>query len=223
MPVLQASITGPLVTFATNLIDSFGLAGVALLNLLTGVIGVPGTEPTMLFAGFDVFRGDLSLAGIILAGTLGDVAGASIAYAIGYYGRQELLERQGSKLHVSPGGLNRARRWFDRWGAPVIFITRVLPLVRAPFPYAAGVAEMPFWRFLPLTALGSLIWIGGLGILGREVGSQWQSWRHHLEYVDYAGAVVLVAAVAYLIVRWMRARSRPEDLRAEPAVEAVPD
>jgi membrane protein DedA with SNARE-associated domain len=223
VPLLLASITGPLVTFATNLIDSLGLAGVALLTMITGVIGVPGTEPTMLFAGFDVFRGHLSLVGIIVAGTVGDVAGASIAYAIGYYGRQEVLERQGSKLHVSSSGLDRAHRWFDRWGAPVIFISRMLPLVRAAFPYAAGVAEMPYWRFLPLAALGSLIWISALGILGREVGSQWQSWRHHLEYVDYVGAAVLAAAVVYLIVRWMRARSRPEDREPGPPVDVVSD
>jgi membrane protein DedA with SNARE-associated domain len=216
-----ASITGPLVTFATNLIGDLGLAGVALLTLITGVVGVPGTEPTMLFAGFDVYQGTLSLPGIIAFGVIGDVAGASIAYAIGYYGRRELLERQGSRLHVSAGGLDRAHRWFDRWGSPVIFVSRMLPLIRAAFPYAAGVAEMSYWRFLALATLGSLIWISALGILGRAVGSNWQTWRHHLEYVDYVGAVVLVAAIVYLIVRARRGRT---DLPpAEPTADVVSD
>lgn len=220
----MASLTGPLVDFATNLIDSLGLAGVALLTLSSGVIGIPGTEPTMLFAGFDVFRGDLTLPGIIIAGVIGDVAGASIAYAIGYFGRRELLESHGSKLHVSAGGLDRAHRWFDRYGSPVIFVSRFLPLIRAVFPYAAGVARMPFLRFVTMATLGSIVWIGALGLLGREVGHQWQAWRHHLEYVDYVGAVILVAAVIYLIVRWRRARS--EAARAhkpEPAADVVAD
>ncbi|MGH2916683.1 MAG: DedA family protein [Solirubrobacteraceae bacterium] len=221
MPLLLASLTGPLVTFATHLIADLGLAGVALLTLMTGVIGVPGTEPTMLFAGFDVFRGQLSLPGIIIAGAVGDVLGACIAYAIGFYGRRELLDRQGSKLHVSSSGLDRAHRWFDRWGAPVIFVSRLLPFIRAAFPYAAGVAQMPFGRFLPLTALGSLIWIAALGVLGREVGSQWQSWRHHLEYVDYAGAVVLACALAYLIVRLIRGRRGGPP--PAPAADALSD
>ena len=82
----------------------------------------------MLFAGFDVFQGNLTLPGIIVAGVIGDVAGASIAYSIGYFGRRELLEPQGSKLHVSAGGLERAHRWFDRYGSPVIFVSRFLPL-----------------------------------------------------------------------------------------------
>ncbi|HZE06593.1 MAG TPA: DedA family protein [Solirubrobacteraceae bacterium] len=223
MPLLLASITGPLVNFATSLISSLGLVGVALMTLSTGVIGIPGTEPTMLFAGFDVFRGNLGMPGIIIAGTIGDVAGACIAYAIGYYGRRELLERQGSKLHVSSSGLDRAHRWFERWGTPVIFISRLLPFIRAAFPYAAGVAEMPFWRFFPLTVLGSLIWISALGTLGREVGSQWQSWRHHLEYVDYLGAAVLVALIVYGIVRWRRSRVTPGGTEPGPAVDALSD
>ena len=160
----------------------------------------------MLFAGFDVFQGNLSLPGIIVAGVVGDMAGASIAYSIGYYGSQELLERQGSKLHVSASGIDRAHRGFERYGSPVIFVSRLLPFIRAAFPYAAGVAKMPFGRFFAFATLGSIVWIGGLGVLGRAVGSNWQTWRHHLEYVDYVGAALLVIAIAYLIVRITRSR-----------------
>ena len=59
-----------------------------------------------------------------------------------------------------------------------------------------------------LATLGSIIWIGGLGVLGREVGSNWQSWRNHLEYADYAVLAILVLAIAYLILR--RVRPRPK-------------
>lgn len=219
MLLTLASLTEPLVSLATHLIGSIGLAGVALLTLTSGVIGLPGTEPTMLFAGFNVFQGNLTLPGIITAGVVGDVAGASIAYSIGYYGRRELLERQGAKLHMSPARLDRAHGWFERYGSPVIFVSRLLPVVRAAFPYAAGVAEMPFWRFASLATLGSIVWIGGLGVLGRAVGSQWQTWRHHLEYVDYVGAAVLVAAIVYLIVR----RRSDRNGSGEPAADVVSD
>jgi len=215
-----ASLTEPLVRLATQLVGSLGLGGVALLTLTSGVIGLPGTEPTMLFAGFDVFQGTLTLPGIVAAGVVGDVAGASIAYSIGYYGRRDLFERQGSKLHMSPARLNRAHGWFARYGAPVIFVSRFLPVVRAAFPYAAGVARMPFGRFVSLAALGSLVWIGGLGVLGREVGRSWPSWRHHLEYVDYAGAAVLVCAIVYFLVR--RARPDRKD-SGDRAADVVPD
>jgi membrane protein DedA with SNARE-associated domain len=212
----SASITGPLVNLATHLIGSLGLAGVGLLTTITAVIGVPGTEPTMLFAGFNVYQGHLTLLGIIVFGVLGDVIGASIAYAIGYYGRRELLERQGSKLHVNPRRLDRAHGWFERRGAPVIFVSRLVPFARAIFPYAAGVAEMPYPRFALLATLGSIIWISALGVLGREVGQQWQSWRNHLEYADYAAVAIILLAIAYLVFRRVRSRSA-----RQPAVDAV--
>jgi membrane protein DedA with SNARE-associated domain len=213
-----ASLTEPLVRLATQLISDLGLAGVALLSVMTGVIGLPGTEPTMLFAGFDVYQGNLSLAGVIIAGVAGDMAGASIAYAIGYFGSRELLER-GGKLHVSERKLNKAHRWFERWGDPTIFFSRMAPVVRVAFPYAAGIAKMPFWRFFVLATLGSIVWMSGLAVLGREVGSQWQTWRHHLEYVDYVGIAVIVAAIIYYIYR----RRSERHGSGEPAADVVPD
>lgn len=158
----------------------------------------------MLFAGFDVYQGHLTLVGIVVFGVLGDMTGASIAYTIGYFGRHELLERQGSKLHVSKKRLDRAHGWFERWGAPVIFASRLIPFARAAFPYAAGAARMPFRTFAVYATLGSILWITGLGLLGREVGRNWQSWRHHLEYADYAAAVLLVLAIGYLVFRRLR-------------------
>ena len=199
-----ASVTDSLVNLATHLIRDIGLSGVALLTLTSGVIGVPGSEPTMLFAGFNVFQGHLTLLGIIVFGILGDVLGASIAYAIGYFGSRELFERRGGRLHMSAERIDRAVRWFERFGAPVMFVSRLIPLARLAFPYAAGVARMSFGRFALFVTLGSIPWITGLGLLGRAVGSSWPSWRHNLEYVDYVGAALLVALIAYLIVRLTR-------------------
>jgi membrane-associated protein len=99
----------------------------------------------------------------------------------------------------------------------VIVISRMRPLVRAIFPYAAGVARMPYRRFLPLATLGSIIWIGALAFLGRAVGSNWPAWRHHLEYVDYAAAAALVLLIIFFIVR----HNRPG--RGEPAADVVSD
>jgi membrane protein DedA with SNARE-associated domain len=199
-----ASITDSLVTLATHIIRDLGLAGVALLTLTSGVIGVPGSEPTMLFAGFNVSEGHHTLLGIILFGVIGDMLGASIAYAIGYYGRHELLERHGSKLHVSPARLERAHRWFENRGAPVIFVSRMIPFARAAFPYVAGVAEMPFARFFALATAGSIVWITALGVVGKTVGSDWETWRRHLEVVDYVVVALVVLGVVYLVIRRMR-------------------
>jgi membrane protein DedA with SNARE-associated domain len=214
-----ASVTATLTKFATHAIGSLGLAGVGLLTLSTGVVGLPGTEPTMLFAGFDVYNGTLSLAGIIIFGLIGDLLGAGIAYTIGYYAREELQGRRARALHVSGRRVQRAQGWFERYGTPVLLISRVMPVVRSAFPYAAGASEVPFARFALLTTLGSIPWIVGLAVLGREVGHNWNSWRHHLEYVDYAGIAVVLAAIAYLVVRWRHGRMT----RGNPAVDVAPE
>ncbi len=213
--LLAASVTDSLVTMATHIIRDLGLGGVALLNACSAVIGVPGTEATMLFAGFNVYEHHLTLLGIIAFGVLGDLVGASIAYAIGRFGRVELLERHGSKLHVSPARLEFARGWFDRYGSPVILVSRLIPLVRAVFPYAAGVAEMAYARFLAFAALGSVVWITGLALLGRAVGRSWPHWRHNLEYADYVALGLLVLAVVWFLVRRSRGSASDDGAAAD--------
>lgn len=209
MPLVIASLTGPLVTLATHVIRSLGLAGVGLMVASTGVIGLPGTEPTMLFAGFNVYQGHFTLLGIVVAGVIGDTIGATIAYVIGYRGSRELVEHRGARLHLSPARIERAHGWFDRYGVAVIFLSRLIPFARFAVPYAAGIGEMPFGRFLALAVLGSIGWITGLALLGREVGHDWQSWRHHLEYADFAVIGLVILGIAYLALRRMRGtRSR---------------
>ena len=187
------------------------------MTMTSGVIGLPGSEPTMLFAGFDVFRGHQTLVGIIVAGVIGDMRGATIAFAIGYWGRRELLERHGAKIHMSAARLERPTRWFDRYGSPVVFVSRFIPGVRAVFPYAAGVARMRFGRFFLCATLGSVVWITGLAVLGREVGKNWSAWRRHLEYGDYVLVALVVLAIGYLVLRRIRA-SRD---RSGAAVETI--
>lgn len=216
--LLTASLTGPVVHLATNVIDDLGLAGVAFMTATTGVIGLPGSEPTMLFAGFDVYNHHLTMVGIIVFGVLGDLIGASIAYAIGFWGEQALVERHGAKFHLSSKRLERTTRWFDRYGSLAVFVSRLIPGARFAFPYVAGIAKMPYWRFLLSAAAGSVLWITGLGFLGRAVGSDWQSWRNHLEYADYFFVGLVVLAIVYLILRRVRStRGGP------PAVDAVSD
>jgi membrane protein DedA with SNARE-associated domain len=212
--LLTASVSGALVSVATHVINSLGYAGVGLLIAISGVIAVPGTELPMLFAGFNVFDHQPTLFGIILAGVVGDVLGASAAYAIGRFASQELIERHGAKIHAKPADLERAHGWFERYGTWVIVVSRWLPVIRAAFPYAAGVSKMPYPRFVAMAAIGSIVWIAGLGILGKAVGAQWQTWKHHLDIVDYIGVAVIVVAVLWGGYRWYRRAREENQVRA---------
>src|SRR5215204_3049741 len=110
---MPADILDPLINAATNFIDATGLAGVFfLMTLESACIPVP-SEAIMLFAGFNVSEGNLTLFGIVAAGVLGNIVGSWAAYAAGYYGRLELLEKN-RLIHINPRHLATADRWFQR-------------------------------------------------------------------------------------------------------------
>jgi membrane protein DedA with SNARE-associated domain len=209
MLLTDASVTNGLVNLATHVINDIGLAGVAAMIFMSGLVFVPGTEAPMLFAGFNVYQGHLSLPGIIIAGIVGDLLGAAVAYAIGYFGAHEALSSKGI-LHLDDRQLARATDWFDRHGTPSVAISRCLPLVRAAGPYAAGISQMPFPRFIISAFCGTAVWITGLAFLGRGVGADWTKWKSHLDYVDYAVVVIVVLGAVLYGLRWLRARRATE-------------
>lgn len=213
--LIDASITAQFVTFATNVVNDLGYVGVTLMIVMSQVVIVPGTEATMMFAGFNVDTHNLTLVGIIIAGVLGDVLGATVCYVIGYFGLHEVLARPGSPVHVDDRKIELTHRWFERYGAPVVAVSRLIPVFRSAPPYAAGIARMPYWRFVSMAALGSLVWITGWALVGKAVGSQWQQWKHHLDYVDYAVVAIIVLALAWWLVRLYRSR-RAGDAAAAP-------
>jgi membrane protein DedA with SNARE-associated domain len=200
-PALLASITDPLVEFATNVVGDLGLPGIFVLMLLeSACIPIP-SEATMLFAGFNVDKGEYSLFAAVAVGSVANLVGSWVAYAVGYFGRVDVLEKHGKKLHVSPKHLQWADRWFERWGGPTVFFTRMLPIIRTFISLPAGVARMPFWRFSAFTLVGCVPWVFMLTFIGQQAGRRWVDWKDSLHYFDYAVAAVIVIGVLYLLIR----------------------
>jgi len=222
-PLLLASVSDkvvePIVDVATEFIGSAGEAAVFLLMVLeSACIPIP-SEAIMLFAGFSVSKGELSLFGIVAAGVLGNLVGSWIAYAVGYFGRIDLLEKN-KLIHISPKHLKWADDWFARYGNATVFFSRMLPIIRTFISLPAGVAKMPFWRFSAYTLLGSIPWVLMLAIVGEKVGDNWEDWRHKLGYLDYVVLAAIVGGVIYLIVRRRRGDGDGEpdnQPEAEPA------
>jgi membrane protein DedA with SNARE-associated domain len=217
-----ASITDPIVEIAVDVVDALGLPGVFLLMLLeSACIPVP-SEATMLFAGFNVSRGEYSLVAATAVGSLANLVGSWIAYWVGYVGRVDLLEKHGRKLHVKKSYLEAADRWFERHGDATVFFTRMLPIIRTFISLPAGVARMPFWRFSVLTLAGCVPWVLMLTFIGKQAGDRWDEWKDSLHYVDYAVAAAILIGGAYLILRARRRRrSEPEGSHDSPATETV--
>jgi membrane protein DedA with SNARE-associated domain len=193
----------PIVNWGTDFISSTGLPAVfVLMTLESACLPIP-SEAIMLFAGSSVAAGDLTLFGVVAAGVLGNLLGSWIAYAIGYYGRIDLLEKN-KLIHISPKHLKWADDWFARYGNATVFFSRMLPIIRTFISLPAGVARMPFWRFSAYTLLGSIPWVLMLAIVGEKVGDNWEDWRHKLGYLDYVVLLAIVVGIVYWLVRRRR-------------------
>jgi membrane protein DedA with SNARE-associated domain len=217
--LVLASISESIVNETSSFVGEAGLPGIfVLMALSSACIPIP-SEVVMLFAGFAVAdphqsgsTHHLTMTGVILAGLLGSMVGSWIAYAVGRGGRLELLERHGAKLHMGPGQIQRADRFFRRWGEPTVLFGRLVPLVRAFVSLPAGIAKMPVGRFTVFSLIGTIPWVVALALAGHALGGDWRSVRNGFEYVDYAVLALAALAVAYGARRRRQSRSPAADV-----------
>jgi membrane protein DedA with SNARE-associated domain len=223
--MLIASISDTVVNEIAHLVREGGLPGIfAMMALSSACIPIP-SEAVLLFAGFAVAdpgqsasQHHLTLVGVILAGLLGTMVGSWVIYAVGRGGRLELLERHGAKLHIGPAQIQRADRWFQRYGEPTVLFGRVIPLIRAFVSLPAGIAKMPLGRFTVFSLIGATPWVVALTLAGYAAGGNWTSVRKGFEYVTYAILVLIVVGAAYALVQRRRGRRRADGSRDAPPV-----
>lgn len=186
----------------TALIDQLGLPGVALMMFLENVFPPIPSELIMPLAGFNAAQGRMGLVGVILAGTLGSLAGAVLWYllgrAVGTARLRRLAARHGRWLTVTPGELDRADAWFDRHGGVAVFLGRLVPTVRTLISIPAGLSGMPLGRFLAWSGLGTLIWTTLLALAGYLLEDTY----HRVEgWVNPVSTVVVLGIVGLYLWR----------------------
>ena len=212
--LVTAAVTDKLADWATTVVGDLGLPGIfVLMTLESACIPIP-SEPTMLFAGFNVDKGTYSFLAVVSVAVAANVVGSWIAYAVGRFGRYELVHEHGKWLHITPERLAQADRWFEKYGGWAVFFSRMLPIVRTFISLPAGVAKMPFGRFTLYTVLGCIPWMAGLTFIGLQVGENWEKWKDKLHYLDYVVLAAILIGAAWLFVRWRRNRGTPADASA---------
>ena len=188
-------IVAVLAAWIMGVISSLGYSGVVLLMAIESACIPLPSEIIMPFAGFLVFKGEMTLWGVALAGAFGCVVGSIPAYFLGMYGGRPLVEKYGKWVLISAKDLNWADQAFAKHGEIIIFIGRLLPAVRTFIAFPAGVARMNMTKFISYTFVGSLIWCYLLALAGFKAGENWESLKvyfHEFHYVIAGAGLIFV-------------------------------
>src|SRR5690349_12311316 len=198
-------LIGAVTSFIIAVISAGGYGGIVVLMAIESACIPLPSEIIMPFAGYLVYRGELGLPGVAVAGAFGCVVGSLLAYAVGARGGRPAIERWGRWVLLSPHELELADRWFARWGRQTVFWARLLPVVRTFIALPAGIAKMDLWPFVWLTFAGSLPWCWALAYAGLRLAENWSRVREALHGVDVAVAALVAAGFAFALWRRIRA------------------
>lgn len=203
------SLLAPVASWIVGVISAAGYAGVAgLMAVESACIPLP-SEVIMPFAGYLASTGRFSLVLAATAGAVGCNVGSTLAYAVGARGGRLLVERWGRTILLSPGDLDRAERFFRRFGGPAVLVGRLLPVIRTFIALPAGIARMPQLPFQLYTFVGSWPWCYALAYVGYLLGERWDSdprLRAIMHRFDLAIAALLVLGFGWFVWRHLRGR-----------------
>lgn len=152
------------------------------------------SEVIMGFAGYLVYKREMTLLGVALVGALGNISGSTIMYIIGIKGGRPLVEKYGKLFHISKEKLEKSDKWFAKWGDELVFIAQLLPGVRTFVSLPAGIVKVNFPKFIIYTFSGAFIWCYALAFTASKFG---ENWKQLVEYIkDYQ----LVVGVALILI-----------------------
>ena len=166
---LMTGISALIVT----VIAAMGYGGVVLLMAIESACIPLPSEIIMPFSGYLAATGRFGLNLVAIAGACGCLLGSGVGYYLGATGGRWVLERYGRYVLIAPHELETAERFFERWGAPAVFFSRLLPVIRTFIAFPAGVARMKLLPFAAYTLAGSYLWCLGLAYVGMQLGQRW--------------------------------------------------
>ncbi|MCY8912754.1 DedA family protein [Bacillus atrophaeus] len=170
-------------------------------------------EIVLPLAGYWVSKGDMTLIGVIIAGSLGGVAGPLTLYWIGRYGGRPFLERFGKYIFIKPEALDKSDQFFQKHGGFVAFSGRFLPGVRTLISIPCGIAKMNVWAFSVYTFLAMLPITFVYVYLGVKLGQNWKEVGLILDqYMLPAGICIVLVFAIYLFMKKKKKKSKSENL-----------
>jgi membrane protein DedA with SNARE-associated domain len=203
------SVLEKITEFGLLIIESIGYIGIFIVSFLENVFTPVPSEAIIPFAGILVSQGKLEVFWVILAATAGSVAGAYVFYGLGYWMGstrfRNFIIKWGKYIFVSEKDIDRAEKWFSKYGYWAVLLCRVIPIVRSVISIPAGYVKLPIIKFTILTAIGTSIWSTFLVFLGVIFGEAYDTILPVIDKLDYVVYAVLgVAVLFFLYKKWTK-------------------
>jgi membrane protein DedA with SNARE-associated domain len=196
--------------FIIATISALGYSGVILMMAIESACIPLPSEVIMPFSGYLVSTGRFSLQMVAIAGAVGCLLGSYVAYYVGASGGRWFLLRYGRWVLIAPHEIEIADKFFARWGAPAVFFSRLLPVVRTFIAFPAGVARMRMLPFTIYTLAGSYLWCLILAYAGMKLGQHWNTLGPYFHRFDGVIGVLLVIGAALILYNRIRGMGAAE-------------
>ena len=194
-----------------QIITDLGYLGIFLVMLAESIFPPIPSELIIPFAGFAAANGDLSLIGVLAAATIGAVVGMLPWYFAGrIFGLQRmkwLADHYGRLLTMNAEEIDVAVSFFRRFGPVIVLFGRLMPIIRTLISIPAGLAKMPFWRFVLASSAGALIWNTFLTLAGYILHEHYELIEVVLDPLSYVVLAAVVLIYLYRVVTWRPARA----------------
>jgi len=199
------------------ILNSYGYLAVGgLLFLEDFGIPVPG-ETILIAAAVYAGAGQLNIVVVVLIGFLAALLGDNVGFAIGHFGGRALVLRFGRYVFLTAERLDKAEGFFTRHGGKVVTIARFVEGLRQANGIVAGLAKMPWRRFLVFNALGAAIWVGTWSAVGYLAGNHLDAIYAQVKRYELYLLIALAVIVVGLVARHLtRRRGRQDEPGGEP-------
>ncbi|MFJ8910337.1 DedA family protein [Amycolatopsis sp. NPDC102389] len=200
---------GGLAGWAVSLMDALGGPGAAIIVGLDNLFPPIPSELVLPLAGFSASQGTFTLVEALVWTTFGSVAGAIIVYYLGQLlGRDRTRRWMAMIPLVKASDFDKTEAWFQKHGTKAVFFGRMVPIFRSLISLPAGIERMPFWRFLALTTLGSLIWNTVFVLAGYALGESWHLVEEYAGFFQYFVIAAVAVALTLFVVSRLREKNR---------------
>lgn len=192
--------------------QSLGYLGIGLLMFAENLFPPIPSELIMPLAGFTVAQGKMNFLFAVVAGIVGTILGAFPWYYAGVFVGEErlklLADKYGKWLTISSKDIEKANRWFERYGAKAVFLGRLVPGVRTLISLPAGLSKMPLLPFLIYSTIGTALWVTLLTGAGYLLGDHYDLVEQYLGPISKIVVVTLAIAFLIWVGRRLLTRSR---------------